>query len=187
TTCITAQARFGGSTRVTTRLPKYRRLAGSRALSSPHHRRRGMPAPGGHAIGRPPFPTARRRGRPPTHLVPALPASVRDSILRSRPIISMLERGTIGESRFRTRSAAATTWALTAQGISDARIFVRGRPRGGFSCLMPSPVPTSSTSALIEISFARGFPREFVLADRKHAHRGLWSKCPFQRSWQFGQ
>src|SRR5262249_42117316 len=39
----------------------------------------------------------------------------------------MLERGTIGKPRFRTRSAAGTTWALMAQGISDACIFVRGR------------------------------------------------------------
>jgi len=75
--------------------------------------------------------------------------------LTQPPHNSMLERGTIGERRFRTRSATGTTWALMAQGIDDARIFVRGRPRGGFSCLMPSPVPTSSTSALIEISFAR--------------------------------
>jgi len=59
-----------------------------------------------------------------------------------------------------------------AQGISDARIFVRGRSRGGFSCLMPSPVPTSSTSALIEILLL-GLPREFVLANRNQVHRGL--------------
>ena len=28
-----------------------------------------------------------------------------------------------------------------------------------------------------------GLPREFVFAGRKQAHRGLYSKCPYQRSW----